>query len=95
MILFLAVSFVILNILDVVTTRRILALGGYEANPISRVLMKFNLFLPVKIIITTILASDIISNQNQTNGLILCGIISLFVINNYYQLYMYNKEVQE
>ena len=93
--MFLALCFIILNILDVLTTRKILTLGGYEANPIPRVLMKFNLFLPVKIIITVILTFGIISNQNQINGLILCGIISLFVINNSYQLYMYNKEIQE
>jgi hypothetical protein len=87
----LALSFIILNILDIVSTRKIIALGGTEVNPVAWILQKINLFLPIKIIITLILAATIISTNNY-NGILLCGIISLFVINNYYQLYMFHKE---
>jgi hypothetical protein len=45
-----AIIFIILNILDITTTRKILRNGGYEANPLARFLMKFHLFLPAKII---------------------------------------------
>lgn len=88
----LASLFIILNILDIVTTRKILALGGYEVNPICWILQKINLFIPFKIIITLILAISIKISSSYLSGITLCGIISLFVINNYYQLYMYNKE---
>ena len=90
--LFFATLFIILNILDIVTTRKILALGGYEVNPICWILQKINLFIPAKIIITLILALSIKISPTYLSGVTLCGIISLFVINNYYQLYMYNKE---
>jgi hypothetical protein len=90
---FFAVLFIILNILDITTTRRIIALGGREVWPLPWLLMKFNLFLPIKIIVTLALAGVIIIVQDPTTGSTLCGIISLFVINNYYQLYMYKKEI--
>jgi hypothetical protein len=89
--IFFACLFITLNILDIVSTRRILALGGTEVNPIAWILQKINLFLPIKIMITLILAASIIMSTTY-NGVFLCGIISLFVINNYYQLYKYNKE---
>ena len=92
---FLALSFIILNFLDFTTTNKILALGGCEANPIVKVLMRLHLFIPFKIGLTLFLAGTILSSKSFNNGLILCGVISLFVINNYYQLYMYNKEIQE
>src|SRR5690606_26237185 len=37
------VLFIILNILDYVSTRVALSLGGIEANPIARVFMSYNL----------------------------------------------------
>ena len=46
--LLLSVLFIILNILDIVTTRKALALGAREANPFARLLMKHHLFLPAK-----------------------------------------------
>jgi len=91
--IFFAVLFVILNILDITTTRKIIALGGREVWPLPWLLMKVNLFLPIKIIITLALAGVIVIVQDPTTGLTLCGIISLFVINNYYQLYMHKKEI--
>lgn len=84
----LSVIFVVLNFLDFITTRKILSLNGYEMNPIVRFLMKFNIFLPVKIIVTLILAIVIIISPNYTPGIILCIIMSVVVINNYYQLYL-------
>ena len=92
--LFFAIYFIILNILDVTTTRKILASGGYEANPIARLLMKFHLFLPVKIIITLSIAVGIITISDLTTNLVLCGIVSIFVLNNYYQIYKYNQELE-
>lgn len=92
--LFFAICFIILNILDVTTTRKILASGGYEANPIARLLMKFHLFIPAKIVITLALAVAIVGNSDIVFGLVLCGIISIFVINNYYQIHKYAKELE-
>jgi len=91
--IFFAVLFVILNVLDITTTRRIIALGGREVWPLPWLLMKINLYLPIKIIVTLALAILIIINSEMSTGLVLCGIISLFVINNCYQLYKYNQEV--
>lgn len=90
--LFFAICFVILNILDITTTRKIIARGGCEASPLPWLLMKVNLFLPVKLIVTLALAAFIVVSKNVYDGIFLCGIISLFVLNNYYQLYMDDKE---
>ncbi len=89
--IFFAVLFVILNILDITTTRKIIALGGREVWPLPWLLMKVNLFLPIKITITLALAAFIMISTEVYNGVFLCMIISLFVINNYYQIYLYNK----
>ena len=90
--IFFAFLFIILNILDITTTRKIIALGGSEMNPIPWLLMKIKLFVPIKLIGTLALATIIMISPGILTGMTLCGIISLFVINNYYQLYMYNKE---
>lgn len=85
MILFmLATLFIILNVLDVTTTRKVLSNGGYEANPIARVLMRFHLFLPAKIIM--ILFILMIMEEEETGiqtGLICCGIYGFIVWNNF------------
>ena len=86
-----ATCFIILNILDIITTKKILALGGFEINLLPWLLQKIKLFIPFKIITTLVLTAFIIHSSGS--GLTLCGIISLFVINNYYQLYKYNKEI--
>jgi len=91
--IFFAVLFIILNFLDVSTTKKILALGGSELNPIAWVLQKIYLFIPVKIIVTLIIALFIVVSKNVYSGIFLCSIISLVVINNYYQIYLYNKEL--
>ena len=44
------VLFIILNIMDYVTTRIALGLGGYEANPIARVFMGYNLLWLYKLV---------------------------------------------
>ena len=51
----LAVLFIILNILDVTTTRKVLRDGGYEANPIVRFLIRLHLFIPAKIIMVILI----------------------------------------
>lgn len=89
--IFLALCFIILNILDITTTRKIIALGGSELNPIPYLLMKIKLFIPVKIIITLGIAFFIAVNQNLFINLQLCAIISIFVVSNYYQLYLHKK----
>lgn len=86
MILFLlAVLFVILNVLDVTTTRKVLRKGGYEANPIARLLMRFHLFIPAKagmviIILLLMAASDVATSTAL--GIICCGMYVLVVGNN-------------
>lgn len=89
--IFLALCFIILNILDITTTRKIIALGGSELNPIPWLLMKLKIFVPVKMIITLFIALFMVNNQNITNNFILCAIISIFVVSNYYQLYLHKK----
>jgi len=90
----LSILFVILTIIDIVSTKQILKLGGWEANPIVRLTMRCGLFIPVKIISTIFIVFLISSTDSLLIGLICCGILSVFCINNCYQLYMYNKESQ-
>ena len=88
---FFAALFIILNFLDFTTTKKILALGGEEFSPIPKLLMKIHLFTPIKIFVTLFISFFIVTRSNILTGVILCGIISIFVINNYYQLYMHSK----
>lgn len=84
--LLLALLFIILNILDITTTRKVLRNGGYEANPIARLLMRFHLFIPVKIImILFILLIMLMADEGTgiTTGAICCGIYIFIVWNNY------------
>jgi hypothetical protein len=87
MILFLlATLFIILNILDMTTTGKVLSNGGYEANPIARVLMRFHLFIPAKIIMVLFILLIMITAEEETGiktGLICCGIYCFIVWNNY------------
>ncbi len=89
---FLGLCFIILNLLDVTSTKKILSLGGREDNPIVRFLMKIKLFIPIKILVTLFLAAFIVTDKSGLTGFVLCGVILLFVINNYIQLYLYYKE---
>ncbi len=82
----LAIIFVILNILDITTTRKVLRDGGYEANPIARLLMRFHLFIPVKIIMIIIILSMMIVLKEDSGimlGMIVCGIYGFIVWNNF------------
>jgi hypothetical protein len=87
MILFLlSTLFIILNILDITTTRKVLRDGGYEANPIARLLMRFHLFLPAKIgmvIIILLIMAMLDENTGITLGIICCGIYGIIVWNNF------------
>ena len=87
----LSIVFTFLNVIDIITTNRILALDGEEMNPIIRVLMRFKLFIPVKIISNIIIIYIIMLSPIKT-GIILCCIISFFSINNCVQLYLDSKE---
>lgn len=82
----LAIIFVILNVLDIATTRKVLRDGGYEANPIASLLMRFHLFIPVKIIMIIIILSMMIVLKEDTGimlGMIVCGIYGFIVWNNF------------
>jgi hypothetical protein len=90
--IFLSILFTFLNIVDIITTNQILARDGEEMNPIIRVLMKFNLFIPVKIISNIFIVYIILISPIKT-GIICCAIMSIFGINNCIQLYLDSKEV--
>lgn len=87
MILFLlATLFIILNVLDVTTTGKVLRNGGYEANPIARLLMRFHLFIPAKIIMVLFILLTMIMTEGETGimtGLICCGIYGFILWNNF------------
>ena len=86
----LSIVFIILNILDVTTTNRILSMGGYETNPIVRLLMRFHLFVPCKIAVVIFFVLLVLFSQPPT-GLIMaacgCLIYLLIVGNNLYQIH--------
>ena len=93
--LLLAIIFIILNILDITTTRKVLRNGGYEANPIARGLMKFHLFLPAKIgmiIIILLLMAAWDENTGVTLGMIVCGIYGFIVWNNFRTIKLQAKD---
>jgi hypothetical protein len=84
--LLLAIIFIILNILDITTTRKVLRNGGYEANTIARLLMRFHLFIPVKIVmifIILLMMAVMDENTGIALGIICCGIYGFIVLNNY------------
>ena len=86
LLLLLAMLFIILNILDVTTTRKVLRNGGYEANPIARLLMRCHLFMPAKIamVIIVLLLMVIAGEETGINTAILCcGIYGFIVWNNF------------
>jgi hypothetical protein len=96
MILFLlATLFIILNILDITTTRKVLSNGGYEANPIARVLMRFHLFIPAKIIMVLFILLIMITAEEETGiktGLICCGIYGFIVWNNFRTIRLQSRD---
>ena len=81
----LAILFVILNILDVRTTRKVLNQGGYEANPLARLLMRLHLFIPAKVLMVILIIVIMAFSDRGTGiytGIICCGIYSFIVWNN-------------
>lgn len=93
----LAVFFVILNILDVKTTQKILKNGGYEANPIARLLMKFHLFIPTKIIMVIIILFVMFKADNDMGmmtGVICCGIYIPIILSNYRTIRLQLQEIE-
>ncbi|KAF0155439.1 MAG: hypothetical protein FD159_2173 [Syntrophaceae bacterium] len=82
--LLLAIIFIILNILDITTTRKILRNGGYEANPLARFLMRIHLFIQAKILMVVIVFLMTISNESTgiPVGILCCGIYFFIVLNN-------------
>jgi hypothetical protein len=96
MILFLlATLFIILNVLDIKTTGKVLSNGGYEANPIARVLMRFHLFIPAKIIMVLFILMIMITAEEETGiktGLICCGIYGFIVWNNFRTIRLQSRD---
>ena len=93
--LLLALLFIILNILDITTTRKVLRNGGYEANPIARLLMRFHLFIPAKIgmiIIILLMMAALDENTGITLGMIVCGIYGFIVWNNFRTIKLQGKD---
>jgi len=91
----LAVLFVILNILDIRTTRKVLSQGGYEANPLARLLMRLHLFIPAKILMVVIILVIMFGFDRETGittGVICCGIYTFIVGNNYRTLRLQEQE---
>ena len=83
--LLLALFFVILNILDIVTTRRALALGAREANPFARILMKHRLFIPAKILAAALILFIMYGQEPENaiwTGSLCCLLYTGVVINN-------------
>lgn len=46
------ILFIILNILDYISTQLALSLGGFEVNPIARLFMSYNLLWLYKVVMT-------------------------------------------
>ena len=96
MILFLlAILFIILNMLDITNTRKVLRNGGYEANPIARLLMRFHLFLPAKIIMVLLILLIMLMADEETGiktGLLCCGIYGFIVWNNFRTLRLQSQD---
>jgi hypothetical protein len=81
----LAGLFIILNILDIATTQRVLGNGGYEANPIARLLMRLHLFIPAKIVVVFFVVMIMIGADEGigvATGIICNGIYLFIVISN-------------
>ncbi|MGD9558697.1 MAG: DUF5658 family protein [Mangrovibacterium sp.] len=94
----LSIVLIILNILDVMTTNRILAMGGCEANPVVRLLMRFRLFVPAKIAATVFFVWIVlILKPPDSIYLVVCGcaFYLLLVGNNLYQIHKGLKWLRE
>ncbi|HOQ42868.1 MAG TPA: DUF5658 family protein [Smithellaceae bacterium] len=91
-------GFVILNYLDVVTTNKILKMGGFEANPIVRLLMRFHLFIPAKIALTIFVGMAILLSDSPDNlylAIFCCVFYALLVANNLFQIHRGMKWMNE
>ncbi|HQI25359.1 MAG TPA: DUF5658 family protein [Smithella sp.] len=98
MVILLAVFFIILNILYVTTANNMLKHGGYEANPLVRLLMKLHLFIPAKILVTCLVVFLMLNADEETGimlGTICCGIYAVIVGSNYRTLRIQAKEMEE
>ena len=96
--LFLCIAFIILNILDVVTTNRILAMGGYEANPIVRLLIKLRLFVPFKAAGTLFFVWIVLTSKTPVSNYlaVFCTLFYLLLVgNNIYQIHRGLKWLRE
>ncbi len=96
--LFLCITFIILNIMDVMTTNRVLAMGGYEANPIVRLLIKFRLFVPFKAAGTLFFVWIVLTSKPPVSTYLAVSCTLFYVLlvgNNLYQIYKELKCLRE
>jgi len=93
----LATLFIILNVLDITTTRKALRNGGYEVNPIARLLMRFHLLVPAKIMMVIIVLWLIaVSDENTsiTMGIIGCVFYGFIVLNNFRTIRLQSRRIK-
>lgn len=74
MIVAICIAILVLNILDYLTTRKILKNGGVELNPIMKWCIEKNLFMPVKSILTLFVAGLIYFFRNN-NYVVIAGLV--------------------
>jgi len=73
MIVAICIAILVLNILDYLTTRKILKNGGVELNPIMKWCIEKNLFMPVKSILTLFVVGLIYFFRN--NYVVIAGLV--------------------
>jgi len=81
----LAMLFVVLNVLDVTTTRQALSLGARELNPVVAFLMRYQLFIPFKAVVVTAVAAAILILETKTAlwvGSLCCLLYAAVVAHN-------------
>ncbi|OPY17908.1 MAG: hypothetical protein A4E74_00965 [Syntrophus sp. PtaB.Bin075] len=85
---------IILNILDVYTTRLALKQGGYEANPLVRFLMRNHLFIPVKAAVVTAVIMLMAASDQHTALLtgVFCCLIYLAIVGNNFRTLRHLKK---
>jgi len=91
-----ATSYGILNLIDYITTKRILKDGGEECNPIVDFLIKKNCFGAVKIA-STLIGMYVIYNEKSPKFVSrsLLTVCSIVVANNVTEILKYKEEIKK
>lgn len=96
--IFLCIALIILNIIDVITTYKILSMGGYEVNPISRLLIKLHLFVPFKAAATLCFVWIVLIPKPPVSFYlaVFCTLFYVLIVgNNLYQIHNELKWLRE